>query len=241
MKQPGLTQLENGEGFEKAAIHPEDLDRILRRWGASLASGEPYEDEMRVRSSDGEYRWCLGRSVPLRDKRGKVVKWYGVATDIQDRKRAEELQAELAHMNRVSTMGELVASISHELAQPITATTNNARASLRWLQRDPPDLTQVRTGTESILEAGIFASEIINRLRSLYRKAPSKRELVAINEVIGEMVVLLRSEATEYAVSIRTDLAADLPKITADRVQLQQVLMNLMFNGIEALNENGGC
>jgi signal transduction histidine kinase len=111
---------------------------------------------------------------------------------------------------------------------------------LRWLQRDPPDLTQVRKGTESIIEAGIFASEIINRLRSLYKKAPPKRELVTINEVIGEMVLLLRGEANEYAVSIRTDLAADLPKVTADRVQLQQVLMNLMLNGIEAMKETGG-
>ena len=137
-------------------------------------------------------------------------------------------------------MGELVASISHELAQPITATTNNAKASLRWLQRDPPDLTQVRKGTESIIEAGVFAAEIIDRLRSLYKKSSPKRELVAINEVIGEMVLLLRSEANGYAVSIRTDLAADLPKVTADRVQLQQVLMNLMLNAIEAMKEIGG-
>jgi PAS domain S-box-containing protein len=236
----GLPQLGDDERFRKNAIHPEDLDRIVRRWGASLASGEPVEEELRFRRTDGEYRWFLSRIVPLRDKRGKVVKWYGTATDIQDRKRAEELQADLAHTNRVSTMGELVASISHELAQPITATTNNAKASLRWLQRDPPDLTQVRKGTESIIDAGNFASEIINRLRSLYKKAPTKRELVAINEVIGEMVRLLRGEANEYGVSIRTDLAADLPKITADRVQLQQVLMNLMLNGIEAMKETGG-
>jgi signal transduction histidine kinase len=168
------------------------------------------------------------------------MKWYGAATDIQDRKRAEELQAELAHTNRVSTMGELVASISHELAQPLTVTTANAKASLRWLQRNPPEVTEARKGTEKIIEAGALASEIINRLRSLYKKAPPKRELVAINEVGGEMVLLLRGEANEHAVSIRTDLAADLPKITADRVQLQQVLMNLMLNGIEAMKETGG-
>jgi PAS domain S-box-containing protein len=236
----GLLQLGKAEKAGTIAVHPEDLDRIVRRMGASFTSGEPFEEEMRIRRTDGEYRWFLSRAVPLRDKRGKVVKWYGAATDIQDRKRAEELQAELAHTNRVSTMGELVASIAHELAQPITATTNNAKASLRWLQRDPPDLTQVRKGTESIIEAGIFASEIIDRLRSLYKKSSPKRELVAINDVIGEMVLLLRSEANEYAVSIRTDLTADLPKITADRVQLQQVLMNLMLNGIEAMKETGG-
>jgi signal transduction histidine kinase len=111
---------------------------------------------------------------------------------------------------------------------------------LRWLQRDPPEVTEARKGTEKIIEAGALASEIINRLRSLYKKSSPKRDLVAINEVIGEMVLLLRSEANEYAVSIRTDLATDLPKITADRVQLQQVLMNLMLNGIEAMKETGG-
>jgi signal transduction histidine kinase len=150
------------------------------------------------------------------------------------------LKTDLAHTNRVSTMGELVASISHELAQPITVTTANAKASLRWLQRDPPDLTEVRKGTERIIEAGSLASEIINRLRSLYKKSSPKRELVAINEVIGDMVLLLRGEANEYAVSIRTGLAADLLEIAADRVQLQQVLMNLMLNGIEAMKETGG-
>jgi PAS domain S-box-containing protein len=236
----GLSQLGKEEGDGTIAVHPEDRDRIARRLGASFASGEPFEEEMRIRRTDGEYRWFLSRAVPLRDKRGKVVKWYGAATDIQDRKDAEQLRADLTHASRVSTMGELVASISHELAQPLTVTTANAKASLRWLQRDPPDLTEVRKGTERIVEAGTLASEIINRLRSLYKKSSPKRELVAINEVIGEMVLLLRGEANEYAVSIRTDLAADLPKIRADRVQLQQVLMNLMLNGIEAMKDAGG-
>jgi signal transduction histidine kinase len=216
------------------------LDRSVRRMEASFASGEPFEEEMRIRRIDGEYRWFLSRAVALRDKRGKVVKWYGAATDIQDRKRAEELQADLAHTNRVSILGELAASISHELAQPLTVTTANAKASLRWLQRDPPDLTEVRKGTERIMEAGTLASEIISRLRSLYKKTPPQRESVDACEIIGEMVLLLRGEANEYAVSIRTDIAADLPKITADRVQLQQVLMNLMLNGIEAMKETGG-
>jgi PAS domain S-box-containing protein len=236
----GLSQLENPKEIRKVAIHPDDLDRIERRLVASIASGETVEEELRFRRTDGEYRWFLSRIVPLRDKRGKVVKWYGAATDIQDRKRAEELHADLAHTNRVSTLGELVASISHELAQPITATTNNARASLRWLQRDPPDLTQVRKGTESIIEAGTLASEIIDRLRSLYKKSPPKRELVAINEVVGEMARLLRGEARSHGVSIRTTLKDDLPMTVADRVQLQQVLMNLMLNGIEAMKDTGG-
>ena len=236
----GLSRSEKSGEVGTVAVHPEDRERVVRRLSASFASGEPFEEEIRIRRADGEYRWFLCRAVPLRDKRGKVVKWYGAATDIQDRKRAEELQADLTHASRVSTMGELVASISHELAQPITITTAHAKASLRWLQHDPPDLTEVRKGTERILEAGALGSEIINRLRSLYKKAPPKRELVAINEVVGEMAGMMRGEAREHGVSIRTDLNDDLPVTLADRVQLQQVLMNLMLNGIEAMKDTGG-
>jgi len=236
----GLPQLGKGEKGAAVSVHPEDRDRIEKRLGASFASGEPFEEELRIRRTDGEYRWFLCRAVPLRDKRGKVVKWYGAAADIEDRKRAEELQAELAHTNRISTMGEMVASISHELAQPITVTTAHAQASLRWLQRDPPDVTEARKGTEKIIEAGALASEIINRLRSLYKKSLPKRELVAINEVVGEMAGMMGGEARGHGVSIRTDLKDDLPPTVADRVQLQQVLMNLMLNAIEAMKDTGG-
>jgi PAS domain S-box-containing protein len=241
LEYTGLDQDEAAASGWVKTIHPDDLLRITERWRASETTGQPLDYEARLRrGSDGVYRWFLIRAVPVRDKRGKIVKWCGAATDIEDRKRAEQLQAELTHASRVSTMGELVASISHELAQPLTVTTAHAKASLRWLQRNPPDLAEVRKGTERIMEAGTLASEIINRLRSLYKKSPPKRELVAINEVVGEMVMLVRGEANEHGVSIRTDLAADLPKITADRVQLQQVLMNLMLNGIEAMKEIGG-
>jgi PAS domain S-box-containing protein len=236
----GLSQFENPKEIRKAAIHPDDLDRIERRLASSIASGEPVEEEMRFRRTDGEYRWFLSRLVPLRDKRGRVVRWYGAATDIQDGKRAEELQADLAHTNRISMLGELAASISHELKQPISAAVMDAQASLRWLNRDQPDLDQVRRATSSIVKDGRLAVDIIDRLRSLYKKTPPQRAPVDVDEIIGEMVLLLRSEANQHAVSIRTDLAANLPKITADRVQLQQVLMNLMLNGIEAMKETGG-
>jgi PAS domain S-box-containing protein len=236
----GLSPLGKGEKAGAIGVHPEDQDRIARRLGASFASGEPFEEEMRIRRTDGEYRWFLCRAVSLRDKRGKVVKWYGAATDIQDRKRAEELQAELAHTNRVSMLGELAASISHELKQPIAAAMANAQASLRWLNRDQPDLDGARRSTEAIVKDEARAADIIDHLQSLYKKTPPQRQSVEVDEIIGEMVLLLRGEANDHAVSIRTDFAADLPKITADRVQLQQVLMNLMLNGIEAMKETGG-
>jgi len=235
----GLSQLE-AEEVRKVAIHPDDLDRIERQMDASFASGEPFEEEMRLRRTDGEYRWFLSRAVPLRDRRGKVVKWYGAATDIQDRKRAEELQADLAHTNRVSTLGELAASISHEIKQPISAAVMDAQASLRWLNSDQPDLDQARRATAAFVKDGVRAANIIDRLGSLFKKTPPQRESVDVDEILGEMVLLLRGEANRYAISIRTDLAPDLPKITADRVQLQQVLMNLMLNGIEAMKETGG-
>jgi PAS domain S-box-containing protein len=239
LEYTGLSR-EEASGWEKT-IHPDDLNRITGRWRASERTGQPLDYEARLRrGSDGVYRWFLIRAVPVQDKRGNIVKWCGAATDIEDRKRAEQLQADLTHISRVNAMGELVASISHELAQPIMASTVNAKASLRWLQHDPPELTEARKGTEKIIEAGALASEIINRLRSLYKKAPPKQELVAINEVIGEMAGMMRGEARGHGVSIRTDLKDDLPMTVADRVQLQQVLMNLMLNGIEAMKDTGG-
>jgi PAS domain S-box-containing protein len=233
-----------GSGWE-AAIHSSDVSRHAEKWRASLATGEPFENEMRFRrAADGQYRWFLARAVPLREARGKILKWYGTSTDIEDRKRAEEeretLRADLAHGNRVSMLGELAAALSHELKQPIAAAMMNARTCMRWLKRDPPDVQRACEIADKIVSDGYRATEIIDRLRSLYKKAPPQRESVNANEIIREMVVLLRGEAHRHGVSIRTELDADVPEITADRVQLQQVLMNLMLNGVEAMKEHGG-
>jgi PAS domain S-box-containing protein len=241
----GLSTKESlGSGWE-AAVHPADVKRHLEKWRASLVSGEPFENEVRYRrAADGQYRWFLSRAVPLRDGRGKILKWYGISTDIEDRKRAEEerekLRADLAHVNRVSILGELAASVSHELKQPIAAAITNAKTCMRWLKHDQPAVDEAMEATSRIVSDGTRATEIIERLRSLYKKSPPQRELVKVNEIIREIVELLRAEARQYAISIRTDLVADLPKITADRVQLQQVFMNLMLNAIEAMRETGG-
>ena len=229
-----------GSGWQ-AATHPEDLNRVLAKWRAALASGDPLEYETRLRrGADGEYRWFLTRAVPIRDKRGKIVKWCGTATDIEDRKRAEELQAELAHINRVTTMGELTASLAHEIKQPIGAAVTNAEVCLRLLNRNQPDLPDACEAALEMVKDARRAGDIIDRVRSLYQKGCSKPELVDVNEVIAEMLILLRNEANRHSVTMRTDLAEGLPPVTTDRVQLQQVLMNLMLNGIEAMKENGG-
>jgi PAS domain S-box-containing protein len=167
------------------------------------------------------------------------------ARDITERKHAEEAlrqtQAELAHLNRVSTMGELGTSLAHELNQPIAAAMTNAKTCFRWLARNPPDLGEAREAITRIVSDVARAAGIINHLRSLYKKgAPTERDLVDVNEIAREMLALLRSEATRYSISIRAELAAELPKIKADRVQLQQVFMNLMLNGIEAMKDTGG-
>ena len=244
----GLSEKANlGSGWE-LTIHPDDLDEHLSKWRASLETGAPFENESRQRDAHGEYRWFLVRAVPLRDEHGKVLKWYGTLTDIEDRKRSEQererfrqLQADLAHENRVSMMGELAASLSHELRQPITAAITDAQTCLRWLTRDQPDVEEAREATMRTMKDGIRAAEIIDRLRSFYRKgAPPERELVDVNELVREMLVLLGTEADRYSIRMRTDLAAELPKVTADPVQLQQVLMNLMLNGIDAMKNVDG-
>jgi PAS domain S-box-containing protein len=238
------TERTAGSGWQEAA-HPEDLERNVEKWRASLATGQPFEDEVRYRrAADGQYRWFLSRAVPLRDHRGKILKWYGTSADIEDRKRAEhereQLRTDLAHMNRVSILGELAASVSHELKQPITAAITNAKTCMRWLKRDQPDVDEALEATSRIVKDGTHATEIIDRLRSLYKKSPPQRELVDVNEIVREMLVLLRGEASRYSISTRTELAPDLPKITADRVQLQQVFMNLILNAIEAMKDTAG-
>ena len=244
----GFSEKDNLSSAWQLTVHPDDFDGHLNKWRASLATGAPFENEVRHRDAKGEYRWFLVRAVPLRDKHGKVLKWYGTLTDIEDRKRSEQererfrqLQADLAHENRISLMGQLAASLSHELRQPIAAAITDARTCLRWLTRDQPNVEEAREATMRTMKDGTRAAEIIDRLRSFYRKgAPPERELVNVNELVREMFALLRSEADRYSIYMRTELAAELPKVTADRVQLQQVLMNLMLNGIEAMKDTGG-
>jgi len=164
-----------------------------------------------------------------------------------ERKQAEEAleamrhaQADLARVNRVTTMGELTASLAHEVNQPIAAAVTNAKTCVRWLTRDHPDVEEARAAAMRIVNDGTRAAEIISRIGQLFKKGTSERELADVNEIIREMIVLLRGETTRYNIMVGTDLAADLPQVMADRVQLQQVLMNLMINGIEAMKDADG-
>jgi PAS domain S-box-containing protein len=360
----------SGSGWQRA-VHPEDIERYIGKWHASLTVGRPFEHETRFRrAADGEYRWFLVRAVPVLDEQGNVLKWYGVLIDIEDRKRAEEalresetrfrtfvdhatdalivfdeqrkivdvnrqasetlgysreeligttpldfdvakdqefarrlsdrfetgeivsfetylrrkdgtvfpvevrvrpfwhgghrfalalarditdrkraeqererlrqLQADLAHINRVTTMGELTVSLAHELNQPIAAAITNANTCVRWLIRDQPDLEEAREAARRTVKDGTRAAEIIKRIRLLFQKGVPQREAIDVNDVVREMILLLRSQATEHQVAVRTELSAGLPLVMVDRVQLQQVLMNLMINAIEAMKDMDG-
>jgi PAS domain S-box-containing protein len=227
-----------GSGWQ-TIVHPDDRARYVAQWKSALAAGEPLEIELRVWTAQRDYRWLLVRNVPLRDSRGEIVKWYGTGIDIEDRKRAEDAlrkaQGDLAHANRVTTMGELCASLAHEINQPISGAITNASTCLRRLDREPPDIEGARAGASLIIRDANRAAEIINRVRLFFRKGVVTKERVDINELIREMEILLHNEASQHSVFVQTRLAADQPLIVADRIQLQQVLMNLMINGIDAM------
>ena len=155
----------------------------------------------------------------------------------RDQEALRQAQTDLAHVNRVTTMGELTASLAHEVNQPIAAAVTDANTCMRWLTRDHPDVEEARQAASRVIKDATRAAEIISRIRLLFKKGAPQQELVDVNEVIQEMVVLLRNEASRYSISVRTELVADLPQVMGDRVQLQQVLMNLMNNGIDAMKE----
>jgi PAS domain S-box-containing protein len=226
-------------------IHPEDRDRVRRETILErLDESSHFDVDFRIVLPDGAIRYIRSTGHPIRNVSGDLLEYVGTSMDVTERKRAEEererlrqVQADLAHLSRVTTMSELTASLAHEIRQPISAAITNAKTCLRWLGRDEPDLIEGREAAARIVKDATRAADIISRISLLFKKGALQQELVDVNEVIREMIVLLRSEADRYAISIRIELAEDLPKVMADRVQLQQVFMNLMLNGIDAMKE----
>jgi len=222
-----------------SAVHPDDRPELEAAWRAHLATGQPFELEHRVRRADGEYRWFFVRRVPLRDEDGQVIRWYAAAHDIDDQKRAERAlqtaQAELAHVTRVTTLGELSASIAHEINQPLAAILTNAEAGLRLLGRDVPDIQEARAGIADVIKDAHRAGEVIRRVRDFSKKAHPQMMRLDINDVAEEAIKLVRYEALRHGVTIRFEFASGLPPVRGDRIQLQQVIVNLAVNGMEAM------
>jgi PAS domain S-box-containing protein len=220
-------------------VHPEDLPRILDLVMRGVASEIPFNFELRVRRFDGEYRWFENRHVPILDDSGRIARWYLLLTDIEDRTRAlarlDQLQADFAHVNRVSVMGELVASLSHEITQPIASARNNARAAQNFLDMQPPDLGEVREALAGIVSNASRAGDIIDRIRDQIRKAPPRNEQFDLNAAIDEVIVLGRSAIIKNRVWVQTRLSEGLFPVYGDRVQLQQVVLNLLLNAVEAM------
>jgi PAS domain S-box-containing protein len=371
LNQPALDytglSLDQAELGWPRAFHPDDKKGMLVKWSAIRASGKPGGLEARLRRFDGEYRWFWFQAEPLHDEAGNIVKWYGSATDIEDRKLTEvalreseqrfrdyaetssdwlwetgpdhrvtrlselynvgippsqvlgvprweiatdvesepekwrlhratldahrsfrnfvytvngtgspayvqtsgkpfydpndnflgyrgtgtnitatiradhaeqalrKAQAELAHVTRVTTLGQLTASIAHEVNQPLAAVIANAEASLRWLDREPPDLAAARRSAEWVIKDGIRASEVIRRVRALVNKTDLEKVPLDINSVVRDVITLVQRELTIHRISLRTEFAPALPMILGDRIQLQQVIINLVMNGIEAM------
>jgi PAS domain S-box-containing protein len=225
-------------------IHPEDRAKWQRAIDRAIDEKSDYEVEIRILLPDGTVKYIHTVGHPVLNASGDVVQFVGSSMDISASKRAEEAlrqaQTDLAHVSRVTTMGELTASLAHEINQPIAAAVTNANTCLRWLAGDTPNIEEARAAAMRIVKDQTRAAEIISRIRLLFNKGTPQRELVDVNEVIREMIVLLRGETTRYSISVRTELAADLPQVMGDRVQLQQVLMNLMINGIDAMKDADG-
>jgi len=223
-------------------MHPEDQVKWQGVIERAIAEKSDYEVEHRILLPDGTVKYTQTVGHPVLNASGDVVQFVGTMMDVTERKRAEEererlrhAHADLARVNRVTMMGELTASLAHEVNQPIAAAVTSANSCIHWLAGDVPNLDKARAAAMRIVKDGTRAAEIISRIRLLFQKGTPQWELVDVNEVIEGMIVLLRGETTRYSVFVRTELAADLPQVMGDRVQLQQVVMNLMINSIDAM------
>jgi PAS domain S-box-containing protein len=229
--------------FWKDHVHPEDREWALQCCQTATAEKRNHQFEHRMIAADGSVVW-LRDLVTVVVEGDRVTRVRGLMVDLTNRKQAEEAlrqaRADLAYVSRVTTMGELTASLAHEVNQPIAAAVTNAKTCLRWLTRDHPDVEEARAAASRIVKDGIRAGEIISRTRLLFEKGTPQHDVVDVNEVIEEMIVLLRGETTRYSISVRTELAADLPQVMGDRVQLQQVMMNLIMNSVDAMKDADG-
>jgi len=224
-------------------IHPDDRDRVDAEIQAALRQQRDYELEFRIVRPDGTIKYLESTGHPLLSADGHAIEILATYVDVTESKRAQEeherlrqLEAELAHMNRLSIMGELAASLAHEILHPIATARNNASAGINFLEMRPPNLDEVREALSCVVRDADRAKDIVDRMREHIRKAPPRKEPFDLNETIKEVIVMVQSAIAKNRVSVRTHLADGLIPVQGDRVQLQQVLVNLILNAVEAMS-----
>jgi PAS domain S-box-containing protein len=232
-------QVMGPDGFTKV-LHPDDVDRTLQEWLSCVRTGASFQVEVRkYHAADATYRWCMASARPLLDEHGRILRWYGTVVDMHDWRQAQEelrhAQEKLAYMMRVTTMGELTASIAHEVNQPLSGIMTNAGTCLRMLAAVPPDVAGASETMRRTIRDAHRASEVIVRLRALFSGQELTAESMDLNEATREVIALSMDDLQRHRVMLRPELAGDLPLVIANRVQLQQVILNLLRNAADAM------
>lgn len=226
-------------GTLEAIIHPDDLPDVKERYGHSLATGSPYAMKHRLRRADGAFRWVETRTAPMRNAEGEIVQWNGICFEIEDQVRAQEAltltQERLARAAQAASLAELSASIAHEVNQPLAAVVANSHACQRWLTSDPPNLERAQKTVERIIRDANSAADVVGRVRALFRQTVEARSLCQLDTILYEARDLMSEEATRRRIRIEINVEAGLPPLALDRIQIQQVLVNLIRNGMEAM------
>jgi PAS domain S-box-containing protein len=221
-------------------FHPDDAEEVNEVLGRCLVTGERFSMKYRLRRADGVYRWMSGRAEPMRDETGRIVQWFGLCHDIDDQVHAEEAlrraSDKLARATQAASLAELSASIAHEVNQPLAAIVANSHACHRWLSADPPNLERAKITAERITRDANSAADVVSRIRALFRRTPHARSPEDVNRLIGEVCRLMADDIAVRGIRIKTALEPDLPPVALDRIQVQQVFVNLIRNGIEAMD-----
>jgi len=222
-------------------VHPEDRALVRRTLDRASKDGKDFEYEYRLLMPDGSIKHVHTVAHAVRDHANEL-EFIGAVMDVTEARRVEQqmnqARTELAHVARVMTLGELTAAIAHEIKQPLSAIVTGGRAGLRWLAKEPPDVEEARRATELMIDSGLRAGEVISRLQAMMKKSPTHREMLNINDAILSVIALISAEAQRNRIGLRTELSNDLPLILGDRIQLQQVILNLVMNAIEAMRES---
>jgi PAS domain S-box-containing protein len=221
-------------------IHLDDREETAKAFFRAIETGESYNVINRVRRADGQYRWHQTRGEPLRDPHGKIIQWYGLSIDIDERKRAEDhlrdTGIKLARASRLATVAELSGSIAHELNQPLMSILANAQAAKRWLNAAPPNMTEVNSSIERIIRDARAADETMQHIRALFKQESFDKKDANIPDIIREVVRIVQEDPKKRDVAIKCDFEVSLPAVPVDQIQIQQVFINLIVNAIEALD-----